>query len=181
MRFTGWSGLRGEQAPDCSQLSRTSAVLPAQDGPEQGRRTACAALAVSVRWRKRKRTSAARFAGQLVLLVLEKAERSVKFLDDCWAHDAKPIHAHHPALSKVILTPKIIPRAIHRRDIEAVARAVAGQGWLSRSQSNSDYAARGERGDPRGRKSGAGLSLRNPSFPARAEGEKRLRSATRNP
>ena len=48
-------------------------------------------------------------------------------------------------------------------------------------QSNSDYAARGECGDPRGRKSGAGLRLTNPSFPARAEGEKRLRSATRNP
>jgi hypothetical protein len=48
-------------------------------------------------------------------------------------------------------------------------------------QSNLGYAARGERGDPRGRKSSAGLQLTNASFPARAEGEKRLRSATRNP
>ena len=38
-------------------------------------------------------------------------------------------------------------------------------------QSMSDYAARGEPGDPRGRKSGVGLWLTNPSFPARAEGK----------
>src|SRR5688572_12391528 len=91
------------------------------------------------------------------------------------------IHALHPASSNLISMPRIILSAIHRRDIEGVASAAVWKGWLSASQSNSDYAARGERGDPRGRNSGAALQLTNVSFPTRAEGEKRLRSATRNP
>src|SRR5215210_1496086 len=91
------------------------------------------------------------------------------------------IHARHPALFRPTSMRTIILSAIHRRDTEADARAAVGQGWLSMWQSNSDHAARGERGDPRGPKSGVGLRLTNPSFPARAEGEKRLRSATRNP
>jgi hypothetical protein len=40
-----------------------------------------------------------------------------------------------------------------------------------------DYDARGVRGDPRGWKSGTGLKAMNPRWPARAEGEKRFRSA----
>src|SRR4029078_13143467 len=92
------------------------------------------------------------------------------------------IHALHPASSNLILMPRIIPSAIHRRDIEEVDRAAVGQEWFSALQSNSDYSARGERGgDPRGRNSGAGSRLMNLSCPTRAEGEKRLRSATRNP
>src|SRR5687768_2729503 len=93
----------------------------------------------------------------------------------------QPIHALHPASSNLISMPRIIRSAIHRRDIEEAGSAAVGQGWPSASQSNSDYAARGERGDPRGRNSGAVLQLTNASFPARAEGEKRLRSATRKP
>jgi hypothetical protein len=76
---------------------------------------------------------------------------------------------------------KIIPSAIHKKDIEGVAGAGVGQGSFSGLQSNWDYAARGERGDPRGRKSGAGPAATNLRWPARAEGEKRFRSATRNP
>ena len=90
-------------------------------------------------------------------------------------------HGLHPALSNPILTPRIIPSAIHRTDIEEAGPAAVGQAWLSASRSNSDYAARDEFGDPRGLKSGVGSQLRNASFPARAEGEKRLLSATRNP
>jgi hypothetical protein len=43
-----------------------------------------------------------------------------------------------------------------------------------------DYAARGER-EPRGRKSGGRSGAGSPRSPLRAEGEKRFRSATRNP
>jgi len=77
--------------------------------------------------------------------------------------------------------PSVIPAGLHSRGSEGVAPAVAGQGSFSTSQSNSDYAARGERGDPRGRKSGSGPGAANPRWPARAQGEKRFRSATRNP
>src|SRR3954451_1125230 len=91
------------------------------------------------------------------------------------------IHTLHPASSNLISMPRTIPSAIHRRDIEGVPSAAVEQEWLSVSQSNADYAARGERGDPRGRNSSAVLHLTNASFPMRAEGEKRLRSATRNP
>src|ERR1017187_10142849 len=44
-----------------------------------------------------------------------------------------------------------------------------------------DYAARLERAAPRGWKWAGSGAARNPSLPARAEGEKRLRSATRKP
>ena len=39
-------------------------------------------------------------------------------------------------------------------------------------RSSAGYVARGVRGDPRGRKSGAGLGATNPRWPARAEGGK---------
>ena len=90
-------------------------------------------------------------------------------------------HDLHPALSRPLLTPRIIPSAIHRTDIEQAGPGAVGQSWSSASRSSWDYAARDEFGDPRGRKSGVGWQLVNASFPARAEGEKRLLSATRNP
>jgi hypothetical protein len=93
----------------------------------------------------------------------------------------RTIHALHPALLNLTLTPKITLSAIHKKDIEGVWQAVVGQLLSSVSQSNSDYAARGERGDPRGRKPGASPGAANPRWPARAEGEKRFRSDTRNP
>jgi hypothetical protein len=46
------------------------------------------------------------------------------------------------------LTRKIMLSATRRKDIEEVARAGIERGSFSVSQSNSDYAARGERGDP---------------------------------
>ena|SRR5215831_5556331 len=99
----------------------------------------------------------------------------------CLAHSAESFAALPPAWLKRISRRKIIPSAIHRKDIEGVARVGTGPGSSSVWQSNGDYAARGEPGDPRGRKSGAGPGATNPRWPARAEGEKRLRSATRNP
>ena len=90
-------------------------------------------------------------------------------------------HGLHRALSNPISTPRIIASPIHRTDIEEVGPAAIGQAWLSASRLNSDYAARDEFGDPRGLKFGVGSQLVTASFPARAEGEKRLLSATRNP
>jgi hypothetical protein len=63
---------------------------------------------------------------------------------------------------KPVSTRRIIPSAFRKRDIEEVARATAGQGPFSMWQSNWDYAVLGERGDPRGWKSGAGSGVRNP-------------------
>ena len=68
-----------------------------------------------------------------------------------------------------------------RKDSEATARAVGGREQSVRWRWTMDYASRGERGDPRGRKSGGGSGADSPTWPARAEGEKRFRSATRNP
>src|ERR1700729_1132772 len=84
------------------------------------------------------------------------------------------------AWPKPILTRRIIPNASHKKDIERVAQADGGQESFSALRWKSDYAARDELGDPRGRKSDAGLGAANPRWPARAEGEKRFRSATRN-
>ena len=58
------------------------------------------------------------------------------------------------------------------------ARQLAGS-W--RQDWTRDYAARSVWGDPRGRKWGEIFGLDKRKWPARAEGEKRLRSATRNP
>lgn len=58
-------------------------------------------------------------------IVLEKLGR-VKLLDDGW-HTAPTIHALHPASSNLILMPRIIPSAIHRRDIEGAASAAVWQ------------------------------------------------------
>ena len=112
-------------------------------------------------------------------LVLEKLSK-VKVLDDAWRtapnHSALP-----PVQSTRILTPRIIPKVSRKTDSERVARAGSGQFSSAAWRSNSDYAARGERDDPRGRKSGGGSGADNPTWPMRAEGEKRVRSATRNP
>jgi len=70
---------------------------------------------------------------------------------------------------------------IHKKDNERVVEADIGQESSLAWRWTSDYAARDGRGDPRGRKSETGLGATNPRWPARAEGEKRFRSATRNP
>ena len=173
-----WAAVANRRPIAASYYGLPRLFCPHRLGPEQGRRTACVVL--SVRRRKRKRTSAGGFAGQLALHCAGGARRS----ESCWTvvgGQRRTIRALPPALRRPTSTPRIIRSAIHRRDIEEGARSAVAQGWLSASQSNSDYAARGERGDTRGRKSGADLQLTNPSCPARAEGEKRLRSATRNP
>ncbi len=74
-----------------------------------------------------------------------------------------------------------IPAAIRKTGSEEVAAAGSAQSRCGGWRSSGDYAVRGERGDPRGRKSGGGSGADNPICLAWAEGGKRFRSATRNP
>ena len=77
--------------------------------------------------------------------------------------------------------PKISPIASRRTDSEEVPAAASARSSSAASQLSAGYAARGGCGDPRGRNSGGGSGEDNLTFPTRAEGEKRFRSATRNP
>ena len=69
----------------------------------------------------------------------------------------------------------------HKKDNWKVVGEEPGRWFVGAWQSTKGYAARGEPGDPRGRNWGGISGMDSPSRPARAEGEKRFRSATRNP
>ena len=77
--------------------------------------------------------------------------------------------------------PMLSAGTIRNKGSEVTVAATGAPGQCATSRSNADYAARGARGDPRGRNSGAGPGAENPRLPMRAEGKKRFRSATRNP
>ena len=129
------------------------------------------AVIVLSRWRQKAR----------VYGVASRWRNSAKW-SCAWAHGI-PSRAprDRPALMKSISMPTLSWEEIRRRGSEATAAISGapepGEWW----QSIVGYVARGVRGDPRGRKSGAGSAVTNRRSPARAEGEKRLRSATRNP
>ena len=91
------------------------------------------------------------------------------------------IPSDRPALMKSISIPTLSSEMIRNRGSEAIAAVTDAPERSATSQSNADYVARDERGDPRGRKFGPGPGAKNPRCPARAEGEKRFRSATKNP
>src|ERR1035441_987615 len=59
----------------------------------------------------------------------------------------------------------------HKRDSEATVRVTGGRGQSATWRSSGDYAVRGGRGDPRGRKSGGSSGADSPTWPARAEGQ----------
>ena len=94
-----------------------------------------------------------------------------------------PNHAprSRPALMKSISIPTLSSAMIRRRGSEAIAATTGVREPGESLRSSVDYVAPGVRGDPRGRKCGVGPRAANPRWPARAEGEKRFRSATRNP
>ena len=84
--------------------------------------------------------------------------------------------------SKSISMPMFSRSGNHKTGSEPVAVAASVPVRCEASRWNADYAARAVFGDdPRGRKSGAVSGATNPRWPARAEGEKRFRSAMRNP
>jgi len=79
-------------------------------------------------------------------------------------------------MPKISLSP-----SLRRRDSGTTVGAVGGRGQSVTWRLRMDYASPGGRGDPCGRKSGGGSGADSPTWPARAEGEKRFRSAIRNP
>ena len=99
-----------------------------------------------------------------------------------WAHGTLS-HAPigRPALMKSISIPTLSSEMTRTRGSEVTAAPTDAPERSVTSQWSADYVARGERGDPRGRKFGVGLGTASLRWPARAEGEKRFRSATRNP
>ena len=66
------------------------------------------------------------------------------------------------ALMRWILISTLSLQTIRKKGSEAVGAVTGAPERGARSQSSEDYAARGGRGDPRGRKSGAGLGATNP-------------------
>jgi hypothetical protein len=72
-------------------------------------------------------------------------------------------HQGKPASMKSISTRTLSPEAIHRKDSEAVAATAGAPEHCAVSRSNADYAARGVRGEPRGRKSGVVPGTTNPT------------------
>jgi hypothetical protein len=104
---------------------------------------------------------------------------------NCWTAPGKPgptIPAPRRALRKSMWMLRISRSSrLRRRDSKATDRAVGGRWRSAKWRSSRDYGVRAGRGEPRGRKSGGGWAADNPRLLMRAEGEKRFRSATRNP
>ena len=86
-----------------------------------------------------------------------------------------------PVSIRWIWTLTMSPAESRSGDNAAVAAANDEPELSEGSRSNTDYDVPGARDEPRGLKSGAGAAVASAVLPARAEGEKRLRSATRNP
>jgi hypothetical protein len=104
-------------------------------------------------------------------------------MSSCALRRGTPGHAleDRPVLMKSISMPTFSLEAIHKKGNEATGAAMSAPKECASLRSSVGYDAQGVRGDPRGRKFGAGLGTTNLRWPARAEGEKRFRSATRNP
>jgi hypothetical protein len=75
----------------------------------------------------------------------------------------------------------VIKRGLHKKDSWTTAAGERERWFVARWRSTEDYAAGGVPGEPRGRNCGGTSGMGKTNRPARAEGEKRLRSATRNP
>ena len=103
---------------------------------------------------------------------------SVEWLDDPWRTEP---HGPQHCVGHVEVTPTTILVAIRRKGNEVVAAVVGARSRCGSWQSSADYVARGGCGDPRGRKSGGSSGADSPTWPARTEGEKRVRSLIRNP
>ena len=85
-------------------------------------------------------------------------------------------------VSKGLISIPALNREMNRKkDNEVIAAIATGPTGCGASRSNAGYDVRPVRGDPRGRNCCAGLEAENTRFPEWAEGEKRFRSAIRNP
>jgi hypothetical protein len=67
-----------------------------------------------------------------------------------------------PVWQKRLLMRRIILSAIRKRDSDAVAAITGVRARCVSLRSSADYVVRGVRGEPRGRKSGAGRGGMNP-------------------
>ena len=83
---------------------------------------------------------------------------------NCAPMDGAPRHARRgkPALMKSISTSMLSQATTHKTGSEAVAAATGAPERCVASRSSVDYVARAVRGEPRGRKSGAGPKAANP-------------------
>ena len=137
----------------------TAIVVSACVGPEQGRSSSRVLLSV---WRQQ-RQRLADWAGGNEWLALHRSGQT---------HPSRVTEGHlanRAALQSAALCRRNRFRRrcstrgiIRKTGSEAVAAATGGPGRCVASRSSADYAARGERGDPRGRKSGAGPGATNP-------------------
>jgi hypothetical protein len=66
------------------------------------------------------------------------------------------------ALKRLNSTPTLNPAKIHNKDSEAIAALTSAPGLFGVLRSSGGYAARGVRGEPRGRNPGADLGATNP-------------------
>ena len=94
-------------------------------------------------------------AGVWRCVAVEKLSQ-VELRADGWRSEPR---SRRPALMKSISTRTLNPETTRRTDSEATAAAADAPERCAMSRSNADYAARGE---PRGRKSGAGPGSTNP-------------------
>ncbi len=92
-----------------------------------------------------------------------------------------PVPNGRVVLMKWISISTLNPKRIRKRGSEAIAGVLSVPDQYAVWRWSAGYVARDVGGDPRGRKSDAGVGAVNRRRPARAEGEKRFRSATRNP
>ena len=97
------------------------------------------------------------------------------------AAQRKPSHVPPGGYSHCACSRLHINEELHKKDNWRVVEEEPERWFVGAWQSTRDYVARGEPGDPRGRNWGGILGMDSPSRPARAEGEKRFRSATRKP
>ena len=146
-------GAESQADGTCSAISLEEVVIVPRRWPKRA-----GVSGVASRWRNSAKSSCARAHGTL-----------------SQARNGRPV------LMKLISIPTLSPEMTRTRGSEVTAAPTDAPERSVTSQSSVDYVARGERGDPRGRKFGVGLGTTNLRRPARAEGEKRFRSATRNP
>src|SRR6266481_2409017 len=97
------------------------------------------------------------------------------------AAQRKPSHVPPGGYSHCACSRLHISVEPHKKDNWKVVGEEPVRWFVGAWQSTRGYAARGEPGDPRGRNRGGISGMDSPSRPARTEGEKRFRSATRNP
>jgi len=127
-------GAESQADGTCSAISLEEVVIVPRRWPKRA-----GVSGVASRWRNSAKSSCARAHGTL-----------------SQARNGRPV------LMKLISIPTLSPERIRKRGSEATAAGSGAPERCASWQSIADYVVRGVRGDPRGRKSGAGLEATNP-------------------